>query len=172
MLTATYGESVISTPMYESGEPSGPMLNGTTYIVRPRIAPRNSSSSFARISAGSIQLLVGPASASRSEQMKVRSSTRATSLGSVVAQYEPGACGGVELDEGARVDELLAEQLVLLVGAVEPVDGVGLAQRSAISSHPAQQPGCGSVERLSDQGHSARCTDGPGSRLDRVAGRP
>ena len=35
MLTATYGESVISTPMYERGEPSGPMLNGTTYMVRP-----------------------------------------------------------------------------------------------------------------------------------------
>ena len=38
MLTATYGESVTSTPMYESCEPSGPMLKGTTYIVRPRIA--------------------------------------------------------------------------------------------------------------------------------------
>ena len=80
MLTATYGESVTSTPMYESGEPSGPMLNGTTYIVRPRMEPRNRRASFARISAGSIQLLVGPASTSRSEQMKVRSSTRATSL--------------------------------------------------------------------------------------------
>ena len=86
MLTATYGESVISTPMYESGEPSGPMLNGTTYIVRPRMLPANSPCSFVRISAGSIQLLVGPASISCSEQMKVRSSTRATSLGSEVAQ--------------------------------------------------------------------------------------
>ena len=34
-----------------------------------------------RISPGSRQLLVGPASSSRSEQMKVRSSTRATSEG-------------------------------------------------------------------------------------------
>ena len=40
------------------------------------------SESVSRISAGSIQLLVGPASSSRSLQMKVRSSTRATSLGS------------------------------------------------------------------------------------------
>jgi len=38
-----------------------------------------------RISAGAIQLFVGPASCSCSEQMNVRSSTRATSLGSEVA---------------------------------------------------------------------------------------
>ena len=76
--------------MYESGEPSGPMLNGITYMVRPRIEPWNSSRSFGRISAGFIQLLVGPASPSCSEQMYVRSSTRATSLGSLVAQNEPG----------------------------------------------------------------------------------
>src|SRR6266540_6333959 len=90
MLTATYGESVISTPMYDRAEPSGPMLNGTTYIVRPRIELRNSFSRRARISAGSCQLLVGPASPSRSEQTNVRSSTRATSPGSDAAQYEPG----------------------------------------------------------------------------------
>ena len=64
------------------GDPIGPIENGTTYIVRPRIEPRNSSSSVSRISAGSRQLLVGPASSARSEQMKVRSSTRATSPGS------------------------------------------------------------------------------------------
>ncbi len=43
-----------------------------------------------RISAGSIQLLVGPASTSRSLQMKVRDSTRATSDGSDSARYEFG----------------------------------------------------------------------------------
>ena len=37
------------------------------------------------ISFGSIQLLVGPASFSSTEQMKVRSSTRATSVGSEAA---------------------------------------------------------------------------------------
>src|SRR4051794_31938381 len=42
------------------------------------------------ISSGSIQLLVGPASASSREQMKVRSSTRATSLGSEAHQKELG----------------------------------------------------------------------------------
>jgi hypothetical protein len=58
------------------------MLNGTTYIVRPAIEPSKRSRRTAFISAGSIQLLVGPASSLVLEQMNVRSSTRATSLGS------------------------------------------------------------------------------------------
>ncbi len=56
-----------------------------TYMVRPRIAPSNRPFRSARISAGSSQLLVGPASAGSFEQMKVRLSTRATSLGSEAA---------------------------------------------------------------------------------------
>ena len=68
--------------MCEIGEPTGPMENAITYIVRPFIQPSNSPSIFARISAGAVQLLVGPASASFSQQINVRSSTRATSLGS------------------------------------------------------------------------------------------
>ena len=80
--------------MYESGDPSGPMLKGTTYIVRPRIEPTNSCRRRARICDGSSQLLVGPASASRSEHTNVRSSTRATSPGSDAAQYEPGRLAG------------------------------------------------------------------------------
>jgi hypothetical protein len=79
MLVTTYGLSLNSTPICAIGEPSGPIENGTTYIVRPRIAPSNRPSSVVRISAGAIQLLVGPASSARCEQMKVRSSTRATS---------------------------------------------------------------------------------------------
>src|SRR6478752_8034657 len=94
MLTATYGESVTSTPMYESCEPSGPMLNGTTYMVRPFMAPRKSPLRMPRISSGSFQLFVGPAPASVAEQMKVRSSTLATSDGSVAAQYEFGRFSG------------------------------------------------------------------------------
>src|SRR3954447_22486310 len=90
METATYAESVSCTPISAIGEPSGPIENGTTYIVRPRMAPRNLSSSRARIFTGSSQLFVGPASSSRSEQMNVRSSTRATSSGSDRARYEFG----------------------------------------------------------------------------------
>ena len=68
--------------MCEIGEPSGPIENGTTYIVRPCIEPRKRPVSVARISAGSRQLFVGPACSERSQQMNVRSSTRATSPGS------------------------------------------------------------------------------------------
>ena len=63
-------------------EPSGPIENGMTYSVRPRMDPRNKSVSVAFISSGSRQLLVGPASIFSVEQMNVRSSTRATSPGS------------------------------------------------------------------------------------------
>ena len=45
------------------------MLKGTTYMVRPFIEPRNRSVRTPFISAGSRQLLVGPASISCSEQM-------------------------------------------------------------------------------------------------------
>ncbi len=67
--TTTYSESVISTPSFGSSAPSGPMQNGTTHMVRPRMQPRYSSVMVDRISAGSIQLFVGPASISRFEQM-------------------------------------------------------------------------------------------------------
>ena len=68
MFTTTYGESVTCTPICASGESSGPMQNGTTYSVRPRIAPRNFSVSVAFISAGATQLLVGPAPPSASSK--------------------------------------------------------------------------------------------------------
>ncbi|MNN76614.1 hypothetical protein D3C81_1930120 [compost metagenome] len=69
-------------------EPSGPIENGTTYSVRPRMQPSNRPDSVWRISRGAVQLLVGPASSFFSEQMKVRSSTRATSDGSDRARNE------------------------------------------------------------------------------------
>src|SRR6478752_7843299 len=62
MLTTTYAESVISTPNIGCSASSGPMQNGTTYIVRPRIEPRYSSVMIDFISTGSSQLFVGPAS--------------------------------------------------------------------------------------------------------------
>ena len=61
MLTTTYGESVSCTPICDIGEPTGPMLNGSTYMVRPRMQPLKGAFNFLRISNGSTQLLVGPA---------------------------------------------------------------------------------------------------------------
>src|SRR4028118_1246677 len=88
--TTTYSESVSSTPNIGFSASTGPMQNGMTYMVRPRIEPRYSPVMTAFISSGAIQLLVGPASASSTEQMKVRSSTRATSPGSEAHQTELG----------------------------------------------------------------------------------
>src|SRR5688572_15955926 len=90
METTTYGLSVSSTPNIGCSASREPMQNGTTYMVRPRMQPRYSSVIVCFISAGSTQLLVGPASAGSAEQMKVRSLTRATSDGSVRAQKEFG----------------------------------------------------------------------------------
>ncbi len=59
-------------------------------MVRPRIEPVNSLVGVSRISWGSAQLFVGPASSAFSEQMKVRASTRATSRGSKRAQKLSG----------------------------------------------------------------------------------
>jgi len=82
-------------------EPSGPIEKGTTYSVRPFIAPLKSAFSpvckSARISAGAIQLLVGPASSLSTLQMKVRSSTRATSLASLRARKLRGRSSGLSL---------------------------------------------------------------------------
>src|ERR1700710_1489180 len=58
--TTTYSESVSSTPNIGASASIGPMQNGMTYMVRPRMHPRYSSVMTDFISAGSIQLLVGP----------------------------------------------------------------------------------------------------------------
>src|SRR5678815_5655693 len=95
ILTTTYGESVISTPKLRCAASSGPIQNGTTYMVRPRLQPRYRSVITCFISAGATQLLVGPASSDTAEQMKVRSSTRATSSGSLRAKKELGLAAGL-----------------------------------------------------------------------------
>src|SRR3954453_3583706 len=86
----TYAESVISTPNIGCSASRCPITNGITYMVRPRMLPSYSLRMMAFISDGSIQLLVGPASFSSAEQMKVRSSTRATSVGSEAQWNELG----------------------------------------------------------------------------------
>src|SRR5258708_21126149 len=60
----------------------GPIMNGMTYIVPPCMQPSSKVRNVSFISRGSVQLLVGPASSFLRLQMNVRSSTRATSLGS------------------------------------------------------------------------------------------
>ena len=122
METATYGESVSSTPMWAIGEPSGPIENGTTYIVRPSMQPSKRPLSVSRISAGSRQLLVGPGvvlvlGADERAVLDARDVAR-------VGEREVASSGAWRRRalEGARVDELLAEAVVLLRRAVAPVD--------------------------------------------------
>src|SRR3989442_8241006 len=61
-----------------------------TNRVRPRIAPLNRPQSFAYVSFGSDQLLVGPASSFVGVQTKVNCSTLATSFGFERCKYERG----------------------------------------------------------------------------------
>ena len=83
MFSTTYAESLISIPNFGSGASRGPMQNGITNIGRPSMEPLYSGFMMRFMSRGCIQLFSGPASSSRCEQMKVWSSTRATSSGSV-----------------------------------------------------------------------------------------
>jgi hypothetical protein len=91
-----------------------------------------------RISSGSTQLLVGPACSLVPEQMKVRSSTRATSLGSEQRQVGIRALGRVQALHGAGLDHLRAQAVVLFLRAVAPVDGVGLGQGGNVG-HPIDE---------------------------------
>ena len=117
MLTTTYGESDSSTPMCAIGEPSGPMLNGTTYIVRPRMQPSNSAVERGLHLVG-VHPVVGRAGVVLLRlQMKVRSSTRATSPGSDARQEAVGPLGRVEPDERAAGDHLRAQPVVLLLAS-------------------------------------------------------
>jgi len=79
MLATTYGESVISTPIFAIGEPIGPMEKGITYIIRPLIQPLYKPFMAVFNSDGSTQLFVGPASSFFFEAIYVLFSTLATS---------------------------------------------------------------------------------------------
>ena len=133
----TYGESVISTPSWEISPPSGPMQNGTTYMTRPRMQPSKISAKVLRICPGAIQLLVGPASCSRSEQMNVRSSTRATSPGSEAHQKLFGRSSGFSL---VKVPFSTSRLVSRSHSACEPshqTTASGLVSSAISSTHPA-----------------------------------
>src|SRR5437870_7512934 len=74
MLATTYGLSVASTPTLLMGELTGPMMYGTTYMVRPRMAPSNNAPTLCFAAPGSIQLFVGPASSLSGERSEEHTS--------------------------------------------------------------------------------------------------
>ena len=61
--------SVSSTPILLKGEPTGPIENGITYIVRPFMEPLKIEPARRYPSSGDIQLFVGPASSRNPVQM-------------------------------------------------------------------------------------------------------
>ena len=129
------------TPICGLSEPSGPIENGTTYIVRPSMQPSKSSFSSARISAGSRQLLVGPASSS-----SLGADEGAVLDAGDVARVRAGEVGvralGVgELLEGSGVDQLLAEAVVLL-GASRRTSGRTRAGSARRSPRPSRSGSC------------------------------
>ena len=132
----TYSESVISTPSIgfsavgrahaERDDVHGPAAHA------PAVQLGHHRLHLGRLH----QLLVTPASDSSSEQMKVRSSTRATSSGSEAAQKEFGFA--VEPDERARLDEAGRHPVPLLLGPVAPHDPLRRGQLRHLA-HPGQQ---------------------------------
>ena len=65
----TYAESVTSMPNIGFSASRWPITNGITYMVRPRMQPAYSPRMSSFMSSGGIQLFVGPASRSSTEQM-------------------------------------------------------------------------------------------------------
>ena len=104
------GVGDLDAELRRSREPSGPMQNGTTYIVRPRIAAaRRALARRSRASRrGRSSCWSGRRPPRFSEQMKVRSSTRATSRGVGGGVEGVRALGRVELLERALLDQQLA----------------------------------------------------------------
>ena len=138
MLATTYGESVSWTPICATGAPIGPIENGTMYIVRPRIEPLKSSVSSARISSGSRQLLFGPASISlaSADERAVLDARHVIRIGA--REIGVGTQLLVEAKERAGLHHLLAELVVLLHGAVAPVD-VRRLDEGCYLAHPLKQ---------------------------------
>ena len=129
---------MISTPMWAIVEPSGPMEKGTTYMVRPFIDPWNRSVRTPRISAGSRQLLVGPASDSRvgADEGAVLHAGHVARVG--VGPVAVGPLGVGQLGEGAVVDQQLAQAVVLVGRPVAPLDCGRLGQCGDLV-HPCDQ---------------------------------
>jgi len=130
----TYGESVISTPTWEISPPSGPCRTAPrTHPARmqpSKISPNVCASRRARSSCWSAPRPVAL------EQMNVRSSTRATSLGprrtrSCSAAAQDSAEGEVPFSRAG------CQPVPFVVRAITPDDRVRLVS-SAISSTPGQ----------------------------------
>ena len=103
---------------------------------------------IAFMSAGAIQLFVAPASRSSTEQMNVRSSTRATSLGSDAHQNEFGFFAGSSRRNVPASTSRSVIRRPLLGRAVAPLDPVGRRQLGDLAD-PFEQSGVPGRGRVS-----------------------
>ena len=92
----------------------------------------------------------GPHPPRASLQMNVRSSTRATSVGSEQREVAVRALDGIEPRQRARRDHLAAQPVVFGRAAVAPVDAIGLGQRGDLA-HPFEQARVTNVIRRADR---------------------
>ena len=145
------------------------MLNGTTYIVRPRIDPANRPRSLARIVAG-IHPVVGRAGVLLALRADVRAVLDPRDVGRIRRRPEAARpLLGVELDEGSGVDELAAELRELVIRAREPVDGFGFAQLDH-RLDPVEEASI-SGRGVQNDGHETN-SHGSGKRVDQCTDRP
>ncbi len=180
--TTTYGLSESSMPMCAMWLPIGPIENGTTYIVRPRMQPSNSRFIVARISAGATQLFVGPASSSLLAADE-RAVLDARDVGRVGAARDScsGASAGLSFVSVPAATISAQRRVVLGVAAVAPDDTIGLRQERDVAN-PGEQPRMTHVggrrqrrrrERTSDRDDSSdlRVEGGLAARDDAAAER-
>ncbi len=138
MFTTTYGESVSCTPICDMGEPTGPMLNASTYIVRPRMHPLN------RL----LQLLahlirVHPVVGRSGVVFRQRADERAVLHARHIARVRARIIAArpkllVQLDERAARHHLGAQRFVFFFRAVHPMDIARLGQLRHLL-HPPQK---------------------------------
>ena len=135
--------SVISTPTFDSGEPSGPITYGITYIVRPRIEPVEPSAQLG-VGLGGLHPVVGRAGvvlcrrADEGELLGARDV-----VGIRAMQVAAGALLLVERDQDALGDRLLGEPVLLGFRTVAPDDAIRLGQRGDFRDPIAQRAAFG-----------------------------
>ena len=141
-LATTYGLSVSCTPtrlyLETRAAPSG---KGRRTSFGPSWLPRRGATPCAPLPSGAIQLFVGPASSLRFEQMNVRCSVRATSVGSERCRKPREGRRSFSRIERAVGDHAVLEGARLERAPVAPSDRLGLHVRGN-ASHPRLSFSC------------------------------
>ena len=146
-------------PMCAIGLPSGPIENGTTYSVRPRMQPSKSPFSVRRISARR-DPVVGRARVVLLLAADERAVLDARDVGRIRAREIAARAASPDssLRQRARGDHLVAQAVVFGLAAVAPDDAVGLGQRGDFA-HPAQQLARAARRRARRRMRRACCSD-------------